>query len=112
MGKDLFNYLRIFDTCDDLDGATACVTGRYVDIEYSFHALCPAHGGVTKARYLLFGRRLSDRSISGFLNDRCGHLVRIRDSDSNGGFQIAAVPDSDQIGKFRHIGVIQVNQKN
>ena len=32
MGKDLFNYLRIFDTCDDLDGATACVTGRYIDI--------------------------------------------------------------------------------
>ncbi len=32
MGKDLFNYLRIFDTCDDLDGATACVAGRYIDI--------------------------------------------------------------------------------
>jgi hypothetical protein len=36
-------------------------------------------------------------------NGSKGHLVRIRDSDSNGGFQIAAVPDSDQIGKFRHI---------
>jgi hypothetical protein len=44
--------------------------------------------------------------VDGFDQLNPPHLVRIRDSDSNGGFQIAAVPDSDQIGKNRHKAAI------
>jgi hypothetical protein len=47
-----------------------------------------------------------------FLNDSYGHQVRIRCSDFYDRFQIAAIPDSDQIGKFRHIEAIHVNQEN
>jgi exodeoxyribonuclease V alpha subunit len=39
-------------------------------------------------------------------NDRFGHLVRIRNFDLSGSYLEAAVPDSDQIGKFRHLGAI------
>ena len=38
-----------------------------------------------------------------------GHLVRIRDSDSNSRFQIAAVSTSGQIGKFRHLAAVALD---
>ncbi len=50
--------------------------------------------------------------VDGFDQLNPPHLVRIRCSDFYDRFQIAAVPDSDQIGKFRHIGVIRLNHKN
>jgi len=36
MGKYSFDYVRIFDTCDYLGGATARFTDRNIDIEYPF----------------------------------------------------------------------------
>ncbi len=42
-----------FDNRDYPDSTTACVTGRYIDIEYSFQALRPGHGGMA-----LHGRSL------------------------------------------------------
>ena len=35
-------------------------------------------------------------------NGSKGHIVRIRNFDLSGSYLEAAVPDSDQIGKFRH----------
>ncbi|MCP4878245.1 MAG: hypothetical protein GY896_22560 [Gammaproteobacteria bacterium] len=32
MEKDLLNYMRIFDACNDLDKPTACFTARNIDI--------------------------------------------------------------------------------
>ena len=42
-------------------------------------------------------------SISPVSSASYGHLVRIRNFDLSGSYLEAAVPDSDQIGKFRHI---------
>ncbi len=50
MCKYLLDHHRVLDTCNYLDGTTACVTGRYIDIEYSFQALRPGHSGVTVCR--------------------------------------------------------------
>ena len=36
-----------------------------------------------------------------------GHIVRIRNFDLSGSYLEAAVPDSDQIGKFRHTPVVR-----
>jgi hypothetical protein len=38
-----------------------------------------------------------------------GHQVRIRRSDFYDRFQIAVVPDSDQIGKFRHFADLGID---
>ncbi len=64
MGKDLFNYRRIFDTCDDLDGASACITGRYIDIEYSFQGLCLYALGCSSWRHAA-PQAIAHRRLSG-----------------------------------------------
>ena len=43
--KNLFDYRRIFDTGDHPDGAAALLPGLGIDLEYTFEALRPGHGG-------------------------------------------------------------------
>ena len=48
--KDFFDDRRIFDTGNDLNDTATLTTGFNVDIEHTFEALCPAHGGALLCR--------------------------------------------------------------
>ena len=47
MCKYQLDHHRVLDTCNYLDGTTACVTGRYIDIEYSLEAFRSYHRCMT-----------------------------------------------------------------
>ncbi len=76
--EDLLDHPRVFDTGNHLDRTGAFPAGLDIDVENTFEPLCPGHrrspfgwrwrligypslmplprfGGVTRARYLLFG---------------------------------------------------------
>ncbi len=73
----LSSYRRVFNTCNDLDGTTACFTGRYIDIEYSFQVLCPAYGGMLLHRRSLIGVYLAFGALASFRRRRQGSVFAI-----------------------------------
>lgn len=44
MLKDHVDGRRILDTGDNLSFTATLWTGRHIDVEYPFQALCPGHG--------------------------------------------------------------------
>lgn len=59
MGQNFLDHVWVFNICNYPDVAAALLTSLYVNVEYPFEALRPAHGG------MLFGK---------------GSLLRIRQS--------------------------------
>lgn len=45
--KNLLDVCGIFDTGNNLGGTATLTTGLYIDIEHTFEALRPAHGGTS-----------------------------------------------------------------
>ncbi len=77
MCKYQLDHHRILDTCNYLDGTTACVTGRYIDIEYSLEALCPGHRGMLLHRRSLFAVYLAFGALTSFRRRHQGSVLAV-----------------------------------
>ena len=78
MCKYLLDHYRVFDTGNHFDGATTYVTGRYIDIEYSFQTLRPTHRGMLLHRRSHIAVYLAPGALASFCWCYQGAMLAIR----------------------------------